>query len=104
MADALIPAPACSRCGASMSPGILKDAIGPPESSTIVVFPEWMEGVPLRPGFLSELSFGKGVIDYTKAKRRVVVTYCCNECGFLESYALPAGVPVRSVFPHPDEE
>jgi hypothetical protein len=73
MAAALIPAPACSRCGAPMSPGILKDAIGPPESTAgaVVVFPEWLEGAPLRPGFLSEVAFGKGVIDYTKAKRRV---------------------------------
>jgi hypothetical protein len=81
-----------------MSPGFMKDAIEPPERGRVVVFPEWLEGVPARPGTMAEVAYGIGTIDYTKAKRRVVVTYCCDECGYLESYALPPGLPYQAAF------
>jgi hypothetical protein len=98
MKDTPIPSPVCSKCNSPMSPGLMKDSIEPPERERVVVFPEWLEGLPAKPGALAEFAYGIGTIDYSKAKRRVVVTYCCNQCGYLESYALPHGLPYQAAF------
>jgi hypothetical protein len=42
--------------------------------------PAWIGGTPVEKANL---------FDYRDAKEREVVTYCCDRCGYLESYALP---------------
>ncbi len=65
---------ACPKCQGDMEEGVMA------AHHRAVVFPEkWMPGEP-----------HKYVWDYTKedqAALRQVKTYCCTQCGYLESYA-----------------
>ena len=65
----------CPKCGASMEAGFILDKAhyGMPTVS------EWLEGEP-------EISFWSG-LKTKNHERHNVVTYRCEECGFLESYA-----------------
>ena len=70
----------CPKCGASMEAGFILDKAhyGMPTVS------EWLEGEP-------EISFWSG-LKTKNHERHNVVTYRCEECGFLESYAGGPGI------------
>lgn len=65
----------CPKCGASMEAGFILDKahLGVPTVS------EWLEGQP-------EFSFWSG-LKTKNHDRHAIVTYRCEQCGFLESYA-----------------
>ena len=52
---------------------------------------------PLRRGSAAPVEKAN-LFDYRDAVEREVVTYCCDRCGFLESYALPVESRLTSVF------
>jgi hypothetical protein len=66
----------CSRCGGQMEQGFLLDRArnGSPQNTA-----EWIEGIP-------ERSIWTGI--KTKGREHyLVVTFRCEGCGYLESYA-----------------
>lgn len=65
----------CAKCGSSMEDGFLVD-----HTHGGVAKPEWADG-PL------QTSFWTGVKMKGK-ERRIVTTYRCTRCGYLESYAV----------------
>jgi hypothetical protein len=69
----------CPKCGRRMHPGFFLDSKHGDRRGTT----DWIEGAP-------ERSLWMGV--KLKGRQRLPVTvYRCERCGFLESYALPAG-------------
>lgn len=68
----------CPKCAGRMEPGYILDKA----DYNMPTSPEWIEGNP-------EKSFWTGL--KTKGRERhAVMTYRCERCGFLESYAGPA--------------
>ena len=66
----------CPKCGGEMDEGFRID-----KGHAGCVMPEqWMPGAP-------QTSFWLGT-KADPAKLRKVMTFCCRECGFLESYAV----------------
>jgi hypothetical protein len=70
-----MPSPICPKCSRAMEEGFLLD-----NGYARFTQAEWVEGKPKLTGWWPGLRL-KG-----KA-RRPVTTYCCPQCGFLESYA-----------------
>ena len=67
----------CLRCGGTLERGFVADKA----HYSVPELQKWVEGAP-------EHSFWSGI----KLKNREVIpvmTYRCERCGFLESYALP---------------
>jgi hypothetical protein len=66
---------ACPKCAAPMEAGFILDKIDDSRASA----PEWVEGGP-------ERAFWTGL--NTEGRARIsIITYRCERCGFLESYA-----------------
>jgi hypothetical protein len=70
-----MPTPVCPKCQGAMSQGFIMDQNM--QSGTTVS--TWQEGAPQR-------SFWTG-IKRGPAEQHQTITYRCNRCGFLESYA-----------------
>ena len=73
--------PTCGKCGGEMQPGFLMD-----------MFHKNLENVEqLRwvAGDADERTFWGRSVKVSGKERRKVLTYCCRQCGFLESYAPP---------------
>jgi predicted nucleic-acid-binding Zn-ribbon protein len=85
--------PVCLKCGSTMTAGFMKDVCekGVQAQYTFGMPPGWIQGQPSDAG-----SFYSHLVDYRTTTSREVVTYSCDQCGYLESYALPAGVSLRS--------
>ena len=66
----------CAKCGSEMELGYLLDL-----SHGTVVRQRWTPA-PLQRGWLS------GIKHRAWWKGYIVRTYCCKQCGFLESYAI----------------
>jgi Domain of unknown function (DUF6487) len=65
----------CPKCACPMETGFILDKIDDDRQKT----PEWLEGSP-------ERAFWTGL--NTKGRVRLnIITYRCNRCGLLESYA-----------------
>lgn len=73
--------PTCGKCSGEMQPGFLMD-----------VFHKNLENAEqLRwvAGDADERTFWGRSVKVTGKERRKVLTFCCRQCGFLESFAPP---------------
>jgi len=64
----------CTKCASKMVMGFI------PEVSSGVSVSAWVEGEP-------EYSFWAAGVKVPTEKMINIVTFCCEKCGFLESYA-----------------
>jgi predicted nucleic-acid-binding Zn-ribbon protein len=72
----------CPKCGGEMKAGFLIDLINKNPVMEIAEQMEWVEGDS------SQRSALTGGVKLSGKDRRKVTTYCCNGCGYLESYAV----------------
>ena len=66
----------CPRCSGKMLQGFVFESEGPKR-----IVSSWVEAAP-------EAIFARGA-KTSGQKRLPIATFCCSECGFLESYARP---------------
>jgi hypothetical protein len=71
----------CSKCGGDMDVGFLIDLY---QKNPAIEFAEQMEWVE---GDSEQRSALTGGVTLAGKNRRKVSTYCCTDCGYLESYA-----------------
>jgi hypothetical protein len=73
--------PTCAKCGSEMQPGFLMDMFHKNLENVEQV--RWVVGDA------DERTFWGRSVKLSGKERRKVLTYCCGQCGFLESYAPP---------------
>ena len=78
------PSRHCSRSGSVMEAGFIL-AVGAEEDRQS----RWVEGKP-------EYSFWHG-LNINNRRQFPVITYCCEQCGFLESYAQLPNAPAKTL-------
>jgi Domain of unknown function (DUF6487) len=74
---------ACGKCGGEMQPGFLMDLFHKSLMDEGAEQLRWVEGDA------DERTFWSRGVKLSGKERRKVLTYCCRQCGFLESFAPP---------------
>lgn len=75
--------PTCGKCGGEMQPGFLMDLF----HKNLV--DESAEQIRWVAGDADDRTFWGRSVKLRGKERRKVLTYCCRQCGLLESYAPP---------------
>ena len=73
----------CPLCSGAMQAGFLRDVNMKNPTMEVAEQMEWIAGDP------TPVSDWHGGIKLSGKQRRKVVTYACNGCGFLQSFAQP---------------